>query len=128
MKNSQFTIALMAVIILVAILTNPKLQDHQQAVKEKFKASFNKSMEENSNNEEYDLGEFGKTLGNMFGNVLIDKLTEQIITIDNYLVFSITKATWKTDTKIIGIGVFGNVFISSEVDKKLNEGLLDNNY
>jgi len=45
---------------------------------------------------------------------------------DNYVLFSTTKITWEGETRIIGIGAFGNVFITKELDESLNKGLLEN--
>lgn len=40
-----------------------------------------------------------------------------LISTDNYILFSFTKATWDGETKIIGISAFGNVFRWKDLDK-----------
>lgn len=48
-------------------------------------------------------------------------LIENSISRDNYLVFSITMATWNGESKKIGYGCFGNVYIS----KGISDAFLD---
>ena len=126
MKNNQITIGIIILIGFVAILTNPKLQDHKEAVKTKISALIQK----NSNLEEekdtaYDLG---MSFGKLLGGVLIDNIVDTIVSTDNYVLFSLTKVTWDSETKVIGLGLFGNVFFSPEINEKLEAGFLNNNY
>jgi hypothetical protein len=69
-------------------------------------------------------GEAVQTLGMMLGGAIIDGLISNLVTTDNYVIFSTTKISWKGKSKVIGVGVFGNVFLSGKLDEVLNEGLL----
>ena len=42
---------------------------------------------------------------------------------DNYILFSTTKMTLDGEIKVVGIGAFGNVFISNKIDKAIEENL-----
>ncbi|KRB59850.1 hypothetical protein ASD98_01650 [Flavobacterium sp. Root186] len=59
-------------------------------------------------------------LGILFGSSLAEKLIENSVTRDNYILFSITKITWQGKSKSIGYGLFGNVFLSEKVNKAFN--------
>jgi len=125
MKNNQITIGIIILIGLVAILTNPKLQDHKEAVKTKISASIQKNANlEEEKDAAYDLG---MSFGKLLGGVLIDNIVDTIVSTDNYVLFSLTKVTWDSETKVIGLGLFGNIFFSPEMNEKLEAGFLNNN-
>lgn len=67
----------------------------------------------------------GQTLGVMIGGVIIDGVVNNLISTDNYVLFSTTKISWEGKTLVIGIGAFGNVFLTSKLDETLKEGLLN---
>jgi hypothetical protein len=83
-----------------------------------------KSMSEGLSKTDNKWGEAGQTLGMMLGGAIIDGLISNLVTTDNYVIFSTTKISWKGKSKVIGVGVFGNVFLSGKLDEVLNEGLL----
>lgn len=66
----------------------------------------------------------GQALGLMLGGAIIDQVINNFVSADNYVLFSTTKITWDGKTKIVGIGVFGNVYLTRQLDDALNEGLL----
>lgn len=125
MKNNQITIGIIILIGFVAILTNPKLQDHKEAVKTKISASIQKNANlKEEKDAAYDLG---MSFGKLLGGVLIDNIVDSIVSTDNYVLFSLTKVTWGNETKVIGLGLFGNIFFSPEINEKLEAGFLNNN-
>lgn len=125
MKNNQIAIGIFVLIGLVAILTNPKLHDHKEAVKTKISSSLQKNT--NSDDETDTSYQLGRSFGNLIGGVLIDQIIDNIVSIDNYVLFSLTKVSWDGETKVIGYGLFGNVFFSSELEDNLAGGLINNN-
>ena len=120
MKKSYMISAIAAVIFLVAILTNPNQERHKEAVKTKLNASIQKAMKEMSTTEEDKRFEqIAQGLTRVFGGPLVDAIVGSTISSDNYIFFSTTRFSDAGETKIIGIGVFGNVFLS----KKINDAL-----
>lgn len=118
MKKSNIILIVFAVIILAALLTNPSSEEHKQAVKSVINQVVQNSISENGSDME--------KLGILFGSSLAEKLIENSVTRDNYVVFSITKITWQGKSKSIGYGLFGNVFLSEKVNKAFNNNEIKN--
>ncbi|MDR1090903.1 MAG: hypothetical protein LBL79_07480 [Prevotella sp.] len=93
-------------IAIIAVLTNPSQEKHQNAVKAKF--------------DNYIRNYSGSALSLMQGNPFVDQTIIRSVNSTNYLFFSTTNVAWDNDTHIIGFGIFGKVFISSSVDLYLN--------
>lgn len=117
MKTKQITLITLGAFLLIAIFTNPNRDMHKEELKSKFIESYQKSLEANStlNNNGFE------TLGNLLGTSLINTLIENNVSCDNYLLFSITKITYKGESKSIGFGFLGKVFLSGKVDEVLNK-------
>lgn len=126
MKKNQITIAIISLIILVAVVSNPNQDRHKEVIKNKLITYLQKSIKKGQTGPKDDLEEVGQVLGLMLGGMIVDKILDNFMSTDNYVVFSTTKITWEGETKIIGIGAFGNVFITKELDESLNKGLLEN--
>lgn len=126
MKKNYLFFTITGVITLIAILTNPNQDRHKEVIKNKLNSYMQKSMKQNQTKTDNEWGQAGETLGMMLGDALIDKIIDNIVSTDNYVLFSTTKISWEGETKIIGIGAFGNVFITSKLDDAMNEGLLKN--
>ncbi|MFT4222749.1 hypothetical protein [Dysgonomonas sp.] len=94
-------------IALIAILTNPSQEKHQNAVRARF--------------DNYIQNHSESPLTSIQGNPVIDQLIFRSVNSTNYLFFSTTNVVWDNDTHIIGFGIFGKVFISSSVDFYLNK-------
>ncbi|MFV0537211.1 MAG: hypothetical protein ACK5M3_07545 [Dysgonomonas sp.] len=98
---------LLLLIALVAILTNPSQEKHQNAVRDRF--------------DNYIQNHSESPLTSIKGNPVIDHLILRSVNSTNYLFLSTTNVVWDDDTHIIGFGIFGKVFISSSVDFYLNK-------
>lgn len=118
MKKSNIILIVFATIILIAVLTNPSSEEHKQAVKSVVNQVVQNSISENGSDME--------KLGILFGSSLAEKVIENSVTRDNYIVFSITKITWQGESKSIGYGLFGNVFLSEKVNKAFNNNEVNN--
>lgn len=112
MKKSKRIIIIFTVIILIAVFTNPNIEEHKHAVKSVVNQVVQNSISEN----ESDIG----NLGVLFGSSLVENLIENSVTRDNYILFSITQITWKGESKSIGYGLFGNVFLSEKAKNAFN--------
>lgn len=115
MKKSYLFSIITIVILFLLVLTNPDSVVHKAKVKE----SILKDTELLS---DMDNQSGWEVLGTTLGLSLIDKLIDTAIQVDNYVLFSLTRATWDDEDKIIGIGILGNVFF---IKKNLYENDLD---
>jgi hypothetical protein len=127
MKKRYVSLLIIGLILLFAALTNPRTERHKEVIKTKLKAYMQKSMKESMTDTKDDWEQFGQALGMMVGTAIIEPIIDNLVSTDNYILFSTTKITWDGETRVIGIGAFGNVFITKELDNALNQGLLDNN-
>jgi hypothetical protein len=109
MKSSQATLMVIGFILLTLMATNPTIQDHRQAVLEKFKEKMANAPKSNSRNQWQEAGE---AIGMALGQGIVEKAVGR----DNYLLFSLTKISFGESTKNIGFGVLGKVFISNYDD------------
>jgi hypothetical protein len=87
MKKNVITFSVLALIVLIATLTNPDQDRHKEVLKNKLNAYMQQSMKDLANSTDE-----WEQAGNAF----------------------------------IGIGALGNVFMTKELDRALNEGLLNN--
>jgi hypothetical protein len=106
--QNKYVIGVLAVLILV--LTNPSERKHQ----EKVMAAFSKNLSKISSQNSYESA--GQTLG-LF---LVEALIPKIVFRNNYVLFSLTEVSFQGQSKIVGIGILGNVYLSSKVDESLN--------
>lgn len=123
MKKTSIILAVVLIFCAVAMLTNPSQDRHKEVLKTKLTAYMQKSMTQNLSKTKNEWGDAGEAFGLMFSGVMIDGIINNLVSSDNYVLFSTTKITWEGKAKIVGFGAFGNVFISDELDKAMNEGL-----
>ena len=119
MKKSYVISAIAAVIFLIATLTNPNQERHKEAVKNALKTSIQKAIKELPTEENKGLEQARQTLTTMLGDPFIDTVVNDSVSSGNYMFFSTTKFSFEGETKIIGIGAFGNVFIAKITPPKI---------
>ncbi len=110
MKKNYLRIAIVGVIILVAILTNPNEERHKEVIKNYY---MQKSMKESLTESDNEWKQTGQALGMVLEGVIVDRIIDNLVSTDNYVLFSMTKIRWGGKNKVIGIGAFGNVFVPS---------------
>ncbi|MEB3380708.1 hypothetical protein VL762_13455 [Flavobacterium psychrophilum] len=122
MTKKQFYIILSVLLIAILIFSNPSEEVHIQSVKSKLKIAFKKKMSsEMSENQDDAFKTLGNGLGLLLGDTFIDKLTDGIVSRENYLLFSLTNANYKGDEKTIGFGILGNVFLTDKIENVFKE-------
>lgn len=126
MKKNYLLLALVGLILLVAVLTNPNLDRHKEAIKTKLNSYLQESMKEDIKKTDEKWGKVGQSIGVILGGVFVDRIVDNLVSTDNYVLFSTTKVTYDGQTKIVGVGFFGNVFLSKKLDDGLNQGLVKN--
>jgi hypothetical protein len=124
MNTQNGTLILTALFCTVAFLTNPQPERHKEAVKSKLSTFMQQGMKESLTQTDNEWEQAGQALGLMLGGALVDRIVEELIATDNFLLFSTTRLNWDGDSKIIGVGIFGNVFLSKDIDHALDQGLL----
>jgi hypothetical protein len=124
MKKNNIGLFGIGLILLVAILTNPNQDRHKEVIRAKFISFIQKSMSEALSETNNEWEQAGQALGVMLGGAMIDGIISNIVTTDNYVIFSTTKISWGGESKVIGVGAFGNVFLTGKLDEALDEGLL----
>lgn len=120
MKKRNLYVIIIVIVLFIAVLTNPDSIKHKEAVKNKLHEYLQKKLQEHSDTS---LGETGGALGAMFADVLVDRIVNNVVSSDNYVVLSTTKVTWEGKSKVIGIGIFGNVFITGNLQEAVDNGL-----
>ncbi|NCX96265.1 MAG: DUF4359 domain-containing protein [Chitinophagia bacterium] len=121
MKKNIVTFLLIGLIILIAVITNPNEARHKEVVKHELNAYLQKSLNENTSKSDDALENAGRGLGSMFGGMVINSLVDNAVSCQSYVLFSVTNFTWEGKTNTIGVGIFGNVYISDELKKKLKQ-------
>ena len=112
-------IAVIALILLAAYLTNPGKELHKEQLKIKLTEVIGEAMQERQDN----LIVYGAW--EMAGGMMIEAFTENHMSVDNYFLFSLTRLHWDGRSYIIGIGGFGQVYITKRLDKELAEKIID---
>ena len=119
MKKSHMISAIAAVIFLVAMLTNPNQERHKEAVKNGLKTAIQNAIKKLPAKTTDELEQARQALTTMLGDPFIDTIVNDSVSSGNYIFFSTTKFTFEGETKIIGIGAFGNVFIAKITPPKI---------
>ena len=112
-------IAVIALILLAGYLTNPGKELHKEQLKIKLTEVIGEAMQERQDN----LIVYGAW--EMAGGMMIEAFTENHMSVDNYFLFSLTRLHWDGRSYIIGIGGFGQVYITKRLDKELAEKIID---
>lgn len=123
MKKSFLFLSFFTLITIIAVLTNPDRERHKEVIKNKVNIAMQKSMTRHSGSQ----ASTGQALGMMLGGFFIDNIIDQMISIDNYVLFSTTKVTMDGETHVVGIGIFGNVFVTNEIDEFLENVFSEEN-
>lgn len=126
MKKTYVIITIVAVVLIIAAITNPNQSRHKEVVKNKLTEAMQKTMSEGKTGSNNEWEEAGEAFGLMIGQAMIDQIVNNLVSTNNYVLFSTTKMSWKGESKVVGIGIFGNVFLTGELDKSLDKGILNN--
>ena len=131
-NNSWLYITIAIVlIILIAVITNPNEDKHKSEVKSKLISSkisnaLTDKASDTGNSDKDAARRIGLVLGSVIGGSIVEEMVDNLVTTDNYIVFSTTNVNVKGKNKIIGFGAFGNVFLSDKLDLNLLYGSENN--
>ncbi|MDD2576724.1 MAG: hypothetical protein PHV76_04395 [Bacteroidales bacterium] len=111
MKKSFLFFVIIGAIVLIAILTNPPVEKHREAVKKKLNANIQNTIKQSEGDDDYGLVDaalaFEEILGAKFALAMLD----DVVSVDNYTLFSITIFDILGEKEVVGVGAFGNVYI-----------------
>lgn len=122
-SNSFSSWILLIIIFIIAFSTNPNISSHQEEVKDKLNVYLEKAIKKTVVDSDNEWSKLGEIFGTYLGNTALDEIVKTSVSSDNYMFFSTTKFNFLGKKNVIGIGVFGKVFIFPEFDKEL-----DNSY
>lgn len=114
MKNLLIIILLAA---MIGVFTNPSLEKHQEAVKEKVENL--ESVDGDIDGD--DLKRIGALIGDAIGLNTMEMYLNNNIKIKDLKVCSLTQMKIKEEYKTVGIGAFGNVWLLDDLKEKLAE-------
>lgn len=123
MKTKHFIVIGISIILLIAIITNPDTNRHKEEVKSKIHEYLQNSLANDVNEADDKWSKASKLFGNLLGETMINNMVNTMISSNNYILFSTTNATSEGKTKTIGLGIFGNVFLSNKVNEAFKNSL-----
>ena len=111
---------LLFILLLAAFLTNPRRETHLQELQVKLTEAIDASMSERQNDDPvtYNAWKLG-------GKQMVGLFTKNYASVDNYYVFSLTRLRWENESYVVGIGAFGNVWITGRIDKEFADTVID---
>ena len=121
MKTKNYILLAISLFVTITALTNPDKEAHKEKVKLKMNEFYDQEMakKDNSSNDQY--SQAVKSIGIILGRSLINTIIDNAVSSSNYILFSTTEVTWEGKTKTVGLGILGNIFLSSEIDKALKK-------
>jgi len=125
MKRENIIAGIILSIIVIAAFTNPNPYRHKELLKSKLYSGLQESGTDKIPGTDESWGKTSEAIRKLLGTGLINKLVENEIKTQNYGLFSTSSINVDGKTKVIGIGIFGHVFYTSEFDETLKHGLLN---
>lgn len=111
-------IALIA-LVSVMIITCPKTEQHKEVLSTVITNTLNNEINENENLTGNTLIDNSfKTISNAFAGKVIKAVIDNLIVVDNHIVYSLGKIHYEGKDHIVSIGVFGHIFTVGEDDLK----------
>lgn len=114
MSKTRIFAVSMVMLMLAAFLTNPKQEQHEEAVRAKA-VTLLKQQAGKQNKQAVDFGI------QLFGNTLIDQFMQNHVKVENYYLFSLTKVQLGNKESTIGGAAFRYIWLSPKIDEKAAE-------
>jgi len=105
---------IITLIIVITFFSNPKRDEHTFAVELRLTSLLEKTLEEETTSA------FDYNIGIKVVGPAIYEIVNRVST-ENYLFFSLTKVNYQTDSKTIGIGILGKVYLSDRLELLVKE-------
>lgn len=106
-------------LVSVMIITCPKTEQHKEVLSTVITNTLNNEINENENLTGNTLIDNSfKTISNAFAGKVIKAVIDNLIVVDNHIVYSLGKIHYEGKDHIVSIGVFGHIFTVGEDDLK----------
>ena len=125
MKRENIIAGIILFIIVIAAFTNPNPYRHKELLKNKLYIGLQESGTAKIPGTDESWGNISESMRKLLGTELIDKLIDNQVSTKSYGLFSTSSIQVDAKSKLIGIGIFGQVFYTSEFDDSLKKGLLN---
>lgn len=125
MKKDYFLFGIIGLLLILAAISNPGSEVHKKALKSKVDLALHKSMQEITEDHNSLWAELGQAIGMALGGKISGEIVEQVVSVDNYIFFSITKITWDGEPHAVGIGIFGNVYLHSKLEDEIESIIIN---
>jgi hypothetical protein len=109
MKTKFIILLTISLLIICAIATNPSPERHKEAFKNKIYQYLHEPLSETLSNTKTIQDESIFTLEMLVGNTIYETLVDNLVSSENYILFSLTQISIAGESKIIGYGFLGNV-------------------
>ena len=96
-------------ILLSAVLTCPKKEQHVTVLTEKLNYLLSDTVDSNDDM---------KVLGAMFGSALAKQVLNMYLTVDDHVLFSVGRIEYKEENNLLSVGAFGHIFTLSNEELK----------
>ncbi|MEI6556546.1 MAG: DUF4359 domain-containing protein [Paludibacter sp.] len=125
MKKDNLIVGIILGITIIAASTNPKPYRHKELLKTKLYSGLEQSGTDKIPGTDESQGKICGGMKTLLKKEMINQLVENDVSTKSYGVFSTTSITIDRKTKVIGVGIFGFVFYTSEFDETFKEGILN---
>jgi hypothetical protein len=122
MKKIYIVLLVLGVLLFVAAMTNPDVDTHRGAVSARVKPAMIEFLQED------DASDQAAMMAPMLAGLAVDNYVSQLVSSRNYILFSTTEVTWLGESRTIGIGAFGNVYLSDKLDRDAIHELLEKSF
>ena len=126
MKTKFLILLTISLLITCAIATNPSPERHKEAFKNKIYQYLHEPLSETLSNTKTIQDESIFALEMLVGNTIYETLVDNLVSSENYILFSLTQISIAGESKIIGYGLFGNVYLDKSLDKAFEQFLNEN--
>ena len=114
------TLAAIAAVIVAAIATCPKKDQHVAFLTDRINTIVTEELEQHGGG-----GDLAP-LGMLFGNAIVVPLVEKTLTVNDNFLFSVGKIAIDGEEKTVTVGAFGHIFSASK--EQMKQALKDNKY
>jgi hypothetical protein len=109
----------LAIIALIAVVTNPGVNSHRAVVRKEVRQRIYQFVDQTIKPKKK-WEEVALAIGKGVATIWIDQKVDAAVSIDDHVLFSITKIKIDRNAYEIGIGAFGNVWLITDVIEAMN--------
>lgn len=119
--NKKLYFVFTAALIVILFFTNPGEEEHKSEVFNRVSVCVKEIIAKKTKNDSSQFSFWGATLRNVLVEPIVLNLTQNLVFVENYYLFSITKINFNNQQSIVGVGLLGKVLISSKLEEHMNQ-------